>query len=223
MPTHCDFARVRTLLPSAGVLPLVAAIALATLPCDVLLADTAHLVLHYNRNSSGTSHDFDLQYQTPGTDGIGQLIGDFVNGLPSNVFFSVDHNDSIPTTHAQLQFDTTKMGVPLAIDSYLDATRSPFSAVGKPGMNVIQSFQGSTQIHGNFTVHDIGAFRNSLGKVVISRFSVSFEQFGEVWPAGIVGTFDYVNAVPEPGSLILAASGLISLALYGWRKRSRGE
>lgn len=188
-------------------------------------AATARLVLDSDPGDPiGEGQHYELDYSSETSQVFSLEVWALVDGQPSFAYFSLGELDAMPSTFADLYFDTTMLDTPLRPGSFLDAQRAPFAAPGHPGLDVSFQFRGSNQLTGQFTIDSVTFTTDAQGQPTLETFAVRFEQHTDGAEPALRGSFRYdARAVPEPGAaaLLTAALALAARRLSPARPRRR--
>lgn len=133
------------------------------------------------------------------------------NGAPSSGL------PSTPMQRAGIQFNLSGQGMSFS------AGREASTSTLLPEENVTRSLAGETFLLFGTDRSDIGTWDGvtlTLPVHSVYSFLVTNEHTGVTRSAYITGQLVLVP-VPEPSSVVLAALGLIGLAVWGWRSRKR--
>lgn len=126
---------------------------------------------------------------------------------PSFLRFLLGSSSASPyNTFAILDFSTHQLGQPLAVGTYLNATRASFSSPGEPGLDVSWQNRGSNTLTGWFRINRI-SYTGSSNNYTLREFNADFGQFSDGSPLELTGTITY-SSVPEPATLIATATGI---------------
>jgi hypothetical protein len=178
-------------------------------------AQFAHLVLDSDTGDYiGGGHHSDVWYTPADTTWFFGNGGSPISGAPSSVSFTFLKSNIADDKYATLDFNSTHLGLPLALTTYTDAERAAFASDGHPGMDVTFEHRGSNTLTGTFTIRtlDYTVDPANSNHFFINDFVVDFEQHSEGAAPALHGTFSF-HAVPEPATivaLLVGAAGVLS-------------
>jgi hypothetical protein len=186
------------LIPGAAMADPIAILSLRSEPGDFI----------------GQGQTFDFTYQAPFDTVSAQIRRSLPDGRPAELVFVLD-SPTPDNQFALLFFGTDQLGIPIQAGVYTDAQRADFAAPGHPGLDVSFQNRGSNTLTGSFVIFDVSFLQDPFGAFQIAGFHASFEQHSEGMAPALFGEFQYDASgaiVPEPGTMVLAASGLLALA-----------
>jgi hypothetical protein len=162
----------------------------------------------------GGGGSFDLFYTPQNSTSFSAQVRRTIGPDPAELLFVLGTVTSgSDNTFALLFFGTDKLGIPIQSGFYPDAQRADFASLGRPGLDVSFQNRGCNTLTGAFTVNQV-TFSNPS---TVQTFDASFVQNCEGAAPALVGTFTYNTSVPEPGTWVLMATGMILLP--GSRRR----